>query len=66
MLHDEGSLDAERRALLDRKGFFLERFEGAWSAEIDCDVRSILDFKGEGLYDAFPGIVWVADGLAGA
>ena len=66
MLHPEPRLHAEIRALADRKGFVLERVQGAARGEVDDDVGSALDFEPEREDDAFAWVGRVADGGAGA
>jgi len=66
MLYNECRLDAKHGALLDCEWFTFQRINGSWCREINCDIRSILNFEGEGLDDAFSGVGGVRDRFAGA
>lgn len=52
MLHFEGGLHAKRRTLLDAEWLVLHSFKRARGAQVDGDVGSALDFKGQGTDDA--------------
>lgn len=64
MVHLEDNLDPERSALLDGERLILETLESAGGGEVDEDIGAAFDFQGEGLDDAFAGVVGVADGFA--
>lgn len=64
-MHLELDLDAEGRSLLDCKWLFLERLEGTGRRQLNHHVGTALDLQGEGLDDAFSGVVGVADRVAG-
>jgi hypothetical protein len=64
-VHLELHLDAEGRSLLDCKRLVLERLEGAGRGQLNHHVGAALDLQGEGLNDAFSGVLGVADRVAG-
>lgn len=66
MLHHEGGLDPESRTLLNSERLVLERLQGLGVVELNRDIGAPLGFKGEGLDDAFAGVVRVTDRGAGA
>lgn len=64
MVHLENNLDSERSTLLDGERLILETLESAGGGEVDEDVGTAFDFQGEGLDDAFAGVVRVANRFA--
>lgn len=65
MLDLENDLDSESGTLLDREGLVLQLVERAGGRQLDHDVRTPLDLQRQGLDNALPRVVGVADGSAG-
>lgn len=64
MVHLEDHLDPERSALLNSEWLIFEAVESPGGGEVDEDVGAAFNFQGEGLDDAFAGVVGVTDGFA--
>lgn len=65
MLNLENDLDAESSTLLDREGLVLELFERTRGRQLNHDVVPAFHLQGEGLDDALPRVIRVAEGRAG-
>lgn len=64
MLDLENGLNPEISTLLDRKRLVLEPIKRARGGQVDDDIVAPRHLQREGLDDAFPGVVGVADGSA--
>ena len=56
MLHPESGFHAELGPFLDAKRLSLHCLKRTGSRQVDCNIRSTFDFKGEGANDAATGI----------
>lgn len=65
MLDLEHDFDAKSGTLLDREWLVLELFERTRSRQLDHDVGPAFHLQGEGLDDALPRVIWIAEGRAG-